>query len=61
MLSLLGLKVEVTTDKTCKRSGADHIELKHAARADRQANGFNVDESFVLCGHCGEAISLRID
>lgn len=58
MLTLLGHKVEITTDKQCKRSGADHIELKHAARADRQARGFNVDESYVVCTHCGEAVSL---
>ena len=60
-VNVLGHKVEVTTERQCKRSDADHIELKHAARADRQANGFNVDDSFALCTRCGEAISLRID
>lgn len=59
-VNVLGHEVEVTEDKTCKRSGADHNELKHAARVDRQVNGFDVDNSYVLCGHCGEAISLFI-
>ena len=60
-VNILGHKVEVTTLKQCKMSGADHDKLKHEARVDRQANGFNVDDSFVLCGHCGEAISLFVE
>lgn len=59
MLYLLGHKVEITTDRQCRRSGADHVKLKHEARADRQRLQFDVDESYVLCTSCGLAVALR--
>jgi hypothetical protein len=57
-ISIMGHEVEVVTDKVCQRSPEDHVKLKHEARADRAARGFNVNESFVLCGRCGKAVSL---
>lgn len=60
MLYILGQPAEVTTERQCTRSGDDHIKLKHEARADRQALGFNVDESHVLCLRCGKAVPLKI-
>jgi hypothetical protein len=61
MIYVLGHPAEVTTEKQCQRSATDHIELKHAARKDRQERHFDVDSSFVLCMRCGKALSLRID
>jgi hypothetical protein len=55
---VLGHVVKVTEEKVCKRSGDDHIKLKHEARADRELRGFDRDQSFVLCGRCGEAVPL---
>lgn len=60
MIYVLGHPAVVTTERVCKRSGEDHLKLKHAARADRQLLEFNVDDSFALCLRCGEAVSLKI-
>lgn len=57
MLFAFGHPVEVTVERTCFRSGDDHIKLKQAARKDRQEKGFDTDNSFVLCLKCGKAIS----
>lgn len=59
MIYVLGHPAKITTERTCKRSGEDHMKLKHEARADRQKMKFNVDESFALCLRCGEAVSLK--
>ena len=59
-INVLGHKANITTDRQCKRSGADHITLRNEARVARQEAGKDVDDSFVLCGHCGEAISLKV-
>lgn len=59
MIYVFGHPATVTTEQICKRSGDDHIKLKHEARADRKLQNFNVDESFALCLRCGEAVSLK--
>jgi hypothetical protein len=59
MLYAFGHPIEVTTERVCFRSGADHIKLKQEARADRIKFGFNTDESHVICLRCGKAISLK--
>ena len=63
-VSILGHKVEVLEvkgdlNRMCRRSGTDHLQLKHEARASRQAGGFDVDESVVLCTRCGLAVALK--
>jgi hypothetical protein len=60
MIYLLGHPVDVTTERTCTRSGDDHVKLKHEARADRQRLGFDVDESYALCLRCGKAVPLGV-
>lgn len=60
MLSILGHKVDITSEKICQNSGADHILLKHEARADRMEKKFDVLESHVLCLKCGKAIPLNL-
>ncbi len=60
MIYVLGHPAQITTERTCTRSWDDHIKLKHEARADRQALGFNIDESFALCLRCGKAVPLKI-
>jgi hypothetical protein len=60
MIYVMGHPAKITADRVCTRSGDDHIKLKHEARADRQRLEFNVDDSFVLCLRCGQAVSLRV-
>lgn len=59
MIYVMGQPAKITTERVCVRSGDDHTKLKLAARADRQRLKFDVDESFVLCLRCGQAIPLR--
>ena len=64
-VTILGHNVDVLhvteqENKICRRSGDDHLKLKFEARAARQAEKFDVDESYVLCGRCGLAIGLKI-
>ena len=63
-INILGHDVEVlevsdSQNKICRRSGDDHLKLKFEARAARQAENFNVEESHVLCTRCGLAIELK--
>lgn len=58
MIKVLGHDAEVTTERICRRSGDDHIKLKHEARADRKLHGFDTDNSFALCCKCGMVIPL---
>lgn len=59
MIYVLGHPAKITTEKQCRRSGDDHVKLKHEARADRKRLGFNVDDSYVLCLRCGMAVALK--
>jgi hypothetical protein len=58
-LFVFGHPVAVTTEKVCRRSGDDHMKLKHEARADFQSRGVSTDDKFVLCGRCGQAVALK--
>jgi len=60
MITFFGTQIEVTSERQCQRSSADHRALVHEARLDRQKTGHNVDESYVICGHCVKALSLKI-
>jgi hypothetical protein len=60
MIYVMGHPAKVTTERQCTRSVTDHIKLRNEARVARQENHFDVDESFVLCMRCGQAIALRV-
>lgn len=61
MVIVLGQNVEVTTERQCRRSATDHIQLRNSARVDRQKMKFDVENSFVLCMQCGQAVPLAVD
>ena len=60
MIYLLGRELDVTTERTCTKSGEDHFVLRQQARAERERLGFNIDESFALCLRCGKAVALAL-
>ena len=60
VIYIMGHPARVTTDRQCTRSITDHITLRNEARVARQERGFDVDDSFVLCMQCGQAIPLQV-
>ena len=60
MVRFFGHKIEITEAEQCTMSNINHRELLHKARVDRQAKGFDTDESYVICTRCRKAIPLKI-
>lgn len=56
-MKLFGHSIELGEVSYCDM-GVDHVQLVKDAKTDREAKGFDVAESAVICARCLKAIKL---